>query len=229
MHEGHRMRMKQKFLKEGLDAFESHEVLEMLLYYIIPQKNTNELAHQLLESFGSFSAVLEAPVGSLTQFKGISESGAVLIKMLPEVSRRYLEDKHGTDHMVVSSEDAGQIFLNKFVGRINETVMLMLMDSKGKLLFCGVVNEGNMTSADIYIRKVVELGMRYNASVAILSHNHPSGVALPSHDDLVATREVKKALQLINIKLIDHIIVADDDFVSIAESNLGEDIFGDCK
>ena len=117
--------------------------------------------------------------------------------------------------------------MHKFVGRTNETVILVLMDGKRKQLYCGVVNEGNINGADIYMRKIVELAMRYNASLAILSHNHPSGIALPSRDDLVATASVRDALQLVGVKLIDHIIVADDDYVSLRQSDFEDPITGE--
>ncbi len=224
VHEGHRQRIKQKFMSDP-DGFAQHELLELLLFYAIPRRDTNEVAHRLMDAFGSFSAVCDAPLESLANVEGIGSNAALLIKMIPHYCRRYLDDKVDDSRKIVTTEDAGSILLSKYIGRINETVILMLMDSKGKLLFCGVVNEGTVNAADIYIRKVVELAMRYNASKAILAHNHPSGVALPSRDDLRSTVAVREALALVGVRLIDHIIVADLDYVSIADSNLGDEIF----
>ena len=115
---------------------------------------------------------------------------------------------------------------HKFVGRTNETVILLLMDGKRKQLFCGVVSEGSLSGAEIYIRRIVELSMRYNASLAVIAHNHPSGIALPSKEDLIATASVRDALALIGVKLIDHIIVADDDYVSLRQSDFEDMVRG---
>jgi DNA repair protein RadC len=225
LHEGHRTRLKERFLRDGLDNFEKHEVLEILLYYVIPRKNTNDIAHRLLDAFGSLSSVFDAPIEALSKIEGVGRNSATLIKLLPELSRRYLDDKYNSQSKIITNEIAGQIFVNKFIGRINEHVILMLLDSKRKLLFCGVVSEGTVNAADIYVKKIVELALRYNASTAIVSHNHPSGIAMPSKEDILTTIEIKKTLDFVNIKLIDHIIVADNDYVSLADSKLEDLIF----
>lgn len=226
MHEGHRKRLKDKFIKDGLDNFEPHELLELLLFYSVPRKDTNELGHALIDSFGSISAVFDAPIESLKSVKGIGDTSAVLIKLIPEICRRYMEDKFDYQDKIVDSENAGTILMNKFIGRVNEAVVLMLLDSKCKMLFCGVINEGSINSCDVYIRKLVEYSIKYNSSMAIIAHNHPSGIALPSKNDLETTIAVRDALDLVGVKLIDHIIVADGDYVSIAQSNLNDHLFG---
>ena len=225
MHEGHRERLKDKFIRDGLDNFEPHELLELLLFFSVPRRDTNELGHKLINAFGSLSSVFDAPIELLQDVKGIGKSSAVLIKLIPEICRKYMEDKFDYHDRIIDSENAGVILMNKFIGRINETVILMLLDSKCKLLFCGVVNEGSVNSCDIYIRKLVEYAIKYNSSMAILAHNHPSGIALPSKNDIETTFAVKEALNLVGVKLIDHIIVADGDYVSIAQSKLSEHLF----
>ncbi len=225
MHEGHRERLKDKFIRDGLDNFEPHELLELLLFFSVPRRDTNELGHKLINAFGSLASVFDAPIELLQDVKGIGKSSAVLIKLIPEICRKYMEDKFDYHDRIIDSENAGVILMNKFIGRINETVILMLLDSKCKLLFCGVVNEGSVNSCDIYIRKLVEYAIKYNSSMAILAHNHPSGIALPSKNDIETTFAVKEALNLVGVKLIDHIIVADGDYVSIAQSKLSEHLF----
>lgn len=224
MHEGHRQRIKQKFMSDP-DGFAQHELLELLLFYAIPRRDTNEVAHRLMDAFGSFSAVCDAPLESLANVEGIGSNAALLIKMIPHYCRRYLDDKVDDSRKIVTTEDAGSILLSKYIGQDQRDGDPDADGQQGKLLFCGVVNEGTVNAADIYIRKVVELAMRYNASKAILAHNHPSGVALPSRDDLRSTVAVREALALVGVRLIDHIIVADLDYVSIADSNLGDEIF----
>lgn len=225
MHEGHRQRMKQKFISSGIDGYESHEVLELLLYYSIPRKDTNEIAHRLLDHFGSFSAVLDAPIDTLSEIEGVGENTAVLLKLVPSLCRLYLDDKYRNIKKIISLDNVGDFLLNKFIGRTNETVYLLLMDNKFRELYCGIVNEGSVNSVDIYVRKIVELAMRYNASQAVLAHNHPSGIALPSNSDISTTISIKNALELVGVRLVDHIIVADDDYVSLAQSHLSEHLF----
>lgn len=226
-HDKHRQRMREKFWKEGPDAFHKHEILEMLLYYAIPRKNTNEEAHDLINLVGSFSGVFEAPASTLKKVKGIGNSSAMLLKLIPAVARIYMEDKNFDTSKVVTEDNAGEILKDKFIGRVNEVVVLMLLDSKNKMVFCGVVSEGSMNSADIYIRDIIRMCVEYNATSAIIAHNHPSGMALPSKNDLQTTVRLVDAMEMVNVSLIDHYIFADGDYVSIAQSGLGYNIFGE--
>lgn len=220
MHDGHRERLRERFLREGLDSFEDHNILELLLFYVIPRKDTNELAHLLLDRFGSLSAVLEAPYEELKTVPGIGELSASLLCLIPEISRKYLGDKYSDHSIVDSTQRAGDFLMDRFVGRNKETVILLLLDAKGRVLYCGVIAEGSVNATEVNVKRIVETSARYNASSAILSHNHPSGIALPSKQDLDTTEIVKDALCLINVELVDHIIVADRDFVSLAECGM---------
>lgn len=215
IHDGHRNRMKEKFLKEGADAFHEHEILEILLYYAVPRKDTNPLAHKLLERFGSLAAVLDAPAEVLQEF-GLTQNAAVLLKLIPEISRVYM-DSRSSNTGIITEENIGERVLSKFVGRQNEIVVLMLLDGKGQKLYCDVVSKGSVNSSEIYVRKLLELAVKYNASTAVLAHNHPSGMALPSSRDIATTKTVKQALKLVGVRLADHIIVTDDDYMSMAQ------------
>ncbi len=224
IHSGHRMRMRSKFLESGLDGFETHESLELLLYYCIPRKDTNAIAHRLLDSFGSLSAVLDAPIDALKEC-GLSENAAILLKLVPQMSRLYLDDRQSCDK-VVDLENIGERLLHKFIGRDYEAVVLLLLDVKYKEVFCGVINKGSVNSCDLYIRKIIENAMIYNASYAVLAHNHPSGLALPSRADIGSTKTVASALSLVGVRLLDHIVVADEDYVSMRQSGLCNEAFG---
>lgn len=224
-HAGHRLRMKERFKLHGFEGFEEHEILEFLLFYAVPQGNTNETAHRLLEAFGSLSAVMDAPLQSIEQIKGMGEHSAIFLKMIPQACRCYLKDKDNYQSKIMSDDVMGRVLFGHFVGKVDEAVALLLMDSKRKQLFCGIVTEGTVNSVNIYIRKLVALALQYNASLAVLAHNHPSGVALPSKDDLVTTQMVKEALALVGVRLIDHFIITDDDFVSLAQSEISRPLF----
>ena len=218
IHEGHRKRMKERFIKSGLDDFAPHNVLELLLFYSIPRGDTNPIAHRLIDTFGSLSGVFDAAPEELMKVGGVGENTAVLISMIPQMARKYLEDKVEPVNVMGGCSDIGAYLLPKFVGRTNEALMMLSIDNKGKVISCSVVAEGTVDSAKVSRRKVMEEAMRINATRVNLAHNHPRGVAVPSSEDLFMTREIGKLFEKVGIELVDHIIVADDDYVSMAAS-----------
>ncbi len=220
LHHEHRQRMKKRFIKEGYHNFAQHELLELLLYYAIPQKDTNGLAHQLIRHFGSFSNVFDASFEELKKVKGIGDHSAILIKLIPALSSVYLEDMNQDGLPLDTTEKTGKYMIPKFVGVTNEQFYLLCLDTNCRLLACELLFEGTINAVPVNIRKIVEMVVRYNAASIILAHNHPQGFALPSSDDLNTTLSVKKALSAMNIQLVDHIIVAKNDFVSLKDSGL---------
>ena len=220
IHDGHREKMRRRFLETGLEGFADHEALELLLYYAIPRRDTNPIAHALMERYGSLSAVLNAPVEDLQKVEGIGESAAILLSLVSKIGRKARLADAGQERVLNSSERAGAYLLERFSGETREMIYLLCLDRKGKLLACKRMAEGSVAGANLNIRKVVETALLTSASAVILSHNHPSGVALPSADDEAATRQVREALRTIGVDLVDHIIVADRDFVSMADSGL---------
>lgn len=224
VHSGHRSRVRKKFLDNGIDSFELHEVLEFLLFYAVPMKNTSILAHKLLDSFGSISAIFDAPYDALIE-AGLTESQAVMLKLMPDITRLYIEDKHNNKSKVVDVDNLPDVIIRKFIGRENENVLALLIDAKGKEVFCGIVSKGSLNDTTLPIRKIVDFSLRYNAKSVIVAHNHPSGVALPSRDDIDATVNLKNALDLIGVRLLDHYIVADNDCVSLAQSKILPTVF----
>lgn len=228
VHKGHRQRLKQRFLLNGLDDFEQHQALELLLFYAIPRCDTNPMAHRLLDHFGSISAIFDAPIDALKE-AGISETTATLLKVIPEFSRLYLDDKYNNKSKIINFDNLIEYFSPKFVGRNEEMVILLLADAKGKEIFSGVIAKGSLNTSDVPVRKVVDLSLRYNAKTAVIAHNHPSGVAIPSIADINTTKDIYDALDHINVLLVDHIIIADGDGISIAQSQLGEGIFYSCE
>ena len=224
-HSGHRDRLKQRFLEQGLDGFTDIQVLELLLFYSIPRQDTNPIAHKLLEHFGSLSQVLEAPAEELMKVGGIGEHSAVLLRLMNEMGRYYLVDKAQREKVLPTIEDCARYLMPHFYGRVHETVFLLCLDAKCKILSCKEVGEGGINSAGISVRKVVETAIREGASTVVLAHNHPSGIALPSAEDIHTTRRVAAALQSVEVALADHIVVADGDYVSMVQSGYR---FDDC-
>ncbi len=220
IHDGHRQRMKERFLQEGLDHFSDIQVLELLLFYCIPRQDTNLIAHGLLEHFGSLSQVLEAPVEELCKVSGIGQSAAVLLSMVLPINRAYEKNRMENMKILPKITDCGAYMVPKFYGKRNETVFLLCLDAKCKVLGCREMGEGSVNSAGVPVRRIVETALGLNASTVVLAHNHPSGLALPSGEDVQSTYRVAAALNAVDIALADHIVVADGDYVSMAQSGL---------
>ena len=220
IHKGHRQRLKERFLQEGLDNFTDIQALELALFYAIPRKDTNPIAHALLERFGSLDQVLEAPVEELAKVPGMGESAAILLHMITEMGRYYLVSRSIQNRVLPTLDDCANYLVPFLYGRRVETVFLLCLDAKCKVLCCKEVGEGSVNSAGISIRKIVETALGANASAVVLAHNHPSGVAIPSGEDVQTTRRIAVALQAVEIQLVDHIVVADGDYVSMVQSGI---------
>ena len=218
IHDGHRQRLKERFLQEGLDHFDELYVLELLLFYCIPRRDTNPIAHNLLEHFGSLTNVFEATVEELQKVPGISQNTAIFLSLIPQTGRYYQIKRAEPGQILHTIDQCGRYLVPYFYGRENETVFLLCLDAKCKVLGCKMVGEGSVNSANIPIRRVVEIALNTNATTVVLAHNHPSGLALPSADDIQTTLRLAKAMAAVEITLADHIVVADNDFVSMTQS-----------
>lgn len=224
-HEGHRERLRKKFLKYGADGLEKHEVLELLLFFSVPRKNTNEIAHSLINHFGSFSNVFDSPIDQIKQVDGVGDSSTFLIKLIPEICRIYMEDKSDRNKKIIDFKDIKNIIRMKFIGRNQENFVLTLMDKNMKLLFLDAIRQGNINNVDIYLDQIISLAKHYNAKFAIIAHNHPSGDTLPSVNDIHTTKNIRWALNQIDVKLLDHIIVTTNNILSLADTLLKEELF----
>lgn len=219
LHDGHRERKRVQFRQHGLDGFADHEVLELLLYYAIPRRDTNETAHRLLQKFGTLQNVFNAPAEELSRVEGMGEGAALFLTLLPAVYRRTMRST-GPEKVLNSVEKCGRYFLSLLAQERQETLYQLCLDAKGKLLTCRCISRGSVAASPVQVRQVVENALYAGASAIILAHNHPSGVALPSQQDVLVTRQIQEALAPLNIRLADHIVVADSDYVSMAESGL---------
>lgn len=220
LHDGRRARKRKQFQEFGLDAFPDHEALELLLYFAIPRVDTNPIAHRLIERFGSLDAVLAAPYHELRQVEGVGESAATLISLVFPLVRQARSSASKTPVILGSTRAAGEYFMGLFFGMRDERLYIACLDAKGKLLRCVAVADGSVDTVTLNMRRIVEIALQSGASSVILSHNHPSGLALPSDEDNRATLMAWDALHKIGIDLLDHIIVADEDFVSLRDNGL---------
>ena len=221
MHEGHRLRLKKRFLEEGLASFEEHEVLELLLFYAIPQGDTNPIAHSLIDKFFSLSGVFNASVEELCTVKGIKEHSAVLIKMMTPLLQ-YMAGLTAKDKKVIrTSYDAGK-YICGMIGYLPKEVFAVLcMDSQRNVLAFEIIEEGTVSQANVSPRKVAECAIRHNASSVILAHNHPSGSLCASENDRILTSKLCDMLESMEIQVVDHIIATSQDkYLSMADSSL---------
>ncbi len=205
-HTGHRNRMKNRFLKTGLDSFEPHEVLEFLLFYAIPKKDTNELAHELINNFGSIAGVLNAPYEVLIKIKGVGAHTAILLKQIPQLFRIYCEDLKKPCKVMDTPEKWIEFFRPKFIGRVNEYLFVAGVDDAVNFVSCELISSGNKNKIEFSCEALVRFTIHWNVDRIVLAHNHPNGIAMPSMSDKIKTEKLEMALRHLNISLMDHFI-----------------------
>lgn len=215
-HDDHRQRVYARALREGMAGFEEHNALEMLLFYCHPRMDTNALAHRLIARFGSFAGVLDAPLEELADVKGMGPVTASKVKLLPEICAYYQNSRFADIKVLDSVHLAVQYCAPKFFGKTQEMLLMVSLDDKRRVLRCTPLSNGSTNATAVSVPQVVGEAIKTHATGVLLAHNHPRGLAAPSPDDIRATMEVYKALNLVNIKLVDHLIFADDEHLSMA-------------
>lgn len=217
IHDGHRQRLRKRFVQCGLNGMDDHNVLEIVLFYALPRRDTNELAHRLIERFGSISGVLEAEIDDLKQIDGLGDNAAILLKLFTQVNKRYLEQKSACPDQIKGSKAAGRYFIAKFAYEADELAYAMFLDNSNGITACREVGRGVVNATEIGVRGLVESALRCKASSVILAHNHPGGAPNPSLEDELCTKNIKNALELVGITLLDHIVVAGNAYISMSE------------
>lgn len=220
IHDGHRQRVKERFRKKGLDDFEAHQVLELLLFYCIPRRDTNVVAHKLIDRFGTFDQVLDASVRELEKVEGMGKSAAEYIALIRNVGRYYQVSRNAQKKALTSIEACGKYLTAFFDGKKNEEIYLLCLDAKCMVLNCLPVNDGGTYSVNVPMRKIVDTAIASGAASVVLAHNHPGGVTTPSPEDISCTVKVAQALRPVEVVLNDHIIVADGEYLSFVQAGL---------
>ena len=212
----HRERVRKRFLREGLEHFEQHNQLELLLFYAIPQRDTNGIAHALLTRFGSLDGVFKASVPELMQVEGVGQSAALLIRLTAQIYKRSQTERDRPGQAIRNEAEAAAFFKKYFWNERNEIVLEVCLDGKCRVLAWHKLSEGGANNSAFNLRDTLRHALEDNAVFVLLAHNHPSGVALPSAEDIQTTETVRYALSAMGVHLLDHIIVAEDDYISLA-------------
>ena len=217
LHAGHRKRMREEFEENGFRNWHSHNVLEYILFRVIPRFDTNETAHRLIDECGGFADVFRASREKLTEIHGVGDETAAYIQMLGEFVRYYNSVRYDAGRLELGSENCEEYLLNLFDGKEREYFYMICLDSKNRILYKKLINEGGMDSMDIDITRIVRIAVKCDASYVVLAHNHPSGIAAASNADIISTQTIERALKMAGINLLDHIIVAGGKCVSMRE------------
>ena len=220
IHNGHRSRVRERYLTQGGDGFADHELLELLLFSCIPMRDTNALAHRLINEFGSLSLLIEANPIDMIKRCNISENTAIFISAQTQLLHRYLQNKQEKRKLLNSSQAVGEFSLGLLAHVHCERFYMLCLDTSHRLLNTVLLAEGTVREAIVYPRSIVENALRFQSSSVILLHNHPGGSLSPSLSDISLTTTVVKTLNLIDIEVADHIIVAENNYFSFAEENM---------
>ena len=217
-NEGHRKRVKDRFLQEGLESFDETHALELLLFYALSRKDTKPLARRLLDRFGSFAKVLEADWEQLQQVEGVGPGVATYIRLLNDTNRYYIMNREKQLPVLADVDAYGNYLVNLFVGKSREELYLLCLDGRCRVLCCKKISEGSVGSVEIPLRRVTEVALATNASTVILAHNHPDGILLPSESDIFCTKRIAATLEAMDIALLDHVVVGQGRYLSMVQS-----------
>lgn len=221
-HSGHRTRLRQRARQTGLEGMADHEVLELMLTYAIPRVDTNRTAHRLIHTFGSLSGVLEARAEDLMQVEGVGENAATLLTLFPSLTRRYLISRTGERPLLNTSERAGAYGQALFADCRVETLYLLCLDVKCRLLHAVKLAEGTIDRVPVQNREIIQAALSAQAKNVLMMHNHPSGSLRPTAEDIALTRRVMKALESIDVLLVDHLIIGANGYFSFMNNQVGD-------
>lgn len=226
IHKDHRKKVKDRFFECGFTGMPDHNILEAILFLGIPQKDTNPIAHELIDTFGSFAGVLEAKKSDLLKVKGMTESAAFAIMSYLPVNRRYIESLQKKKPVFETNDQLVEFLRPLFFEKSTiERVFVLCFDSKNRLIACRNICDGDISSALFDVRELTRVVLEVNAQKIIVAHSHPHGVALPSREDIATTKLIYEMMKFIKVHLDDHFIITDTGYMSMAKSRHYTHIF----
>lgn len=218
LHKEHRKRLRKKFMNVGIDGLEDHEIIELLLYYVIPVKDTNETAHKLIKEYGSVANIFDADEETLVKVDGIGESAATMFKLMRECVNKYINDKNNIANVRLTPLNINTYIKNLFYGHTREVAYAVMLDSECIVRKVKKLSSGTVNATPLYPREIVKLAVNEKYPYMLLAHNHPNGSAVPSPNDLKITKTIELALNFVEVRLVDHVIVAGEKVTSLARN-----------
>lgn len=219
-HEGHRGRLRDRFLQGGLDGFLDYEIVELLLTLGTPRRDCKQIAKEAIRKFGGLSSVLDASFSELQEIKGIGPSNAFGIKLFQAISERHAKE-HIPEKIVLGSSKSVADYLQKSIGREKkEHFVALYLNSRNQLIYEETISVGTINANLVHPREVFRPAVRYSATQVVVAHNHPSEDVTASPEDVAFTRRLDEAAKIFDIELVDHVIVTKKDFFSLKEQNL---------
>ena len=208
--------LSRRFMQRSPDGLRDEELLELLLRYC--REDAGDMARRIMERFPNIAVIMEADAEDLSTVEGMDEDTVLLLRLIPALHRRYFLSRSRAQKRLADSRDYGNYLQPYFYGARDEMVYLLLLDAAGQVLNCRLLAKGSVNATGVPIRRLVQEALTANATGIVLAHNHPCGIALPSKEDVELTLRLREALEIMDLTLLDHIIVADDDFVSLRDS-----------
>lgn len=226
VHKDHRKRLREKAVKNGIECLQPHEILELLLFNAYRQRDTNVIAHRLLKKYGTVYGVLEAEVESLTEVQDVGYNTAVFLNLQSHIQRYCMNEKFAqVKKMSLTPQNIGEYAQHLFLGYTDEVFYMISLNSDCEIITSDLITKGTVNSVAVYSREIVKKAIETKAKYVIFAHNHPSGLLAPSEDDIKTTKVLADALKYINVRVVDHVIVARGEYISlVADYNIFEDL-----
>ena len=218
--EGHRQRLRDKFLNNSLAGFHDYEIIELLLTLGTPRKDCKQSAKEALMKFGTLKAVLEADAVDLKTVRGIGDKNVFGLKIAQAVARRYLADSVVDKDFIRSSKEVLEYLQHNLRDKNREVLMVIYLNGRNQIIKMEEVFEGTLSKSAVYPREVVKRALDNEAAALVFVHNHPSGNPNPSKEDLTITNKLKEASQSIDVVVHDHLIIAGNEVYSFTDHGL---------
>lgn len=226
--EGHRARLRDRFLAKGLDGFSDTEILELLLSFGTPRTDCKEPARMLLAKYGSFAKVLEAPIASLREVKGVGPKNSFALHFVHAVASHYLKERLQGKRYLHSSKEVADFLIHSMRGLKKEVLTVIFLDSSHAIIDSEIVAEGTLNVNTVYPREIIKRALEFHAAALIIAHNHPSGSIQPSTQDIKLTKTLALLCRYMQIQLLDHLIIGDGSY-SFADNGLMDSVKEHCQ
>lgn len=216
LHDGHRQRLREKFINRGADAIEEHELVELLLFYAIPRKNTNEIAHKLVNEFGNLAGIMDADIENIAAVKDMGYNSAIFFKLLQACANKYINQVNNISGSMVNPHNIHAYIKNLFYGHSQEIAYAIFLDNQSVARMVKKLSDGTANETTLNIDTVLKLALNQKYPYMILAHNHPNGNAMPSPEDIYFTKRLEMALSFTHVRMVDHLIVSGDNVISMS-------------